>query len=263
MDVGPTRSMGFTPNAIERTTPNALPAPNDSRPKADGAVSATDPASTSDRVPPAASDAPSPRAAEVKPEAPQGDKPPLTDAERNMQRLMKKVAGPLRTYIEDGPLSDDDKKALVEALTQFDADVGSLSETVDVKRLNKEMRAAFEQFYVSLIRIFGARDEQGSEAAPHLANDAASRPDDEQAEPPSAWKAALSGDERRPFPADLSFLDAERSTEEADRLSVESPPRAEQGDSAVDEAYQRVASMYTALYGLSGDQPISFLNEHG
>ncbi len=263
MDVGPTRSMGLTPNAIERTTPDVVPAPNENRSEADGAVSATDSASASERVPSTFPDAPSSRAAEAQEQAPERDMPPLTDAERNMQRLMEKVAGPLRTYIEDGPLSDDDKKALVEALTQFDADVGSLSETVDVERLNKEMRAAFEQFYVSLIRIFGARDEQGSEATPHLANDTASRSDDDQTEPLSARKATLTRDEQRPFPANLSTLGVERSMKEAERPWAESSPRVEQRGDAVDEAYQRIASMYTALYGLSGDQSTSFLNEQG
>jgi len=262
MDVGPTRSMGFTPNAIERTPPDASPAPNDNRSEADGAVSAIGPASLSDRIPPTSDALPS-RTAEAEQEAPQRDKPPLTDAERNMHRLMEKVAGPLRTYIEEGPLSDDDKKALVEALTQFDADVGSLSETVDVERLNKEMRAAFEQFYASLIRIFGARAEQGDEVLPRPGNEAARPSDDDPSELPSARKAARSRDELRPLPAEALVFDVERSTSEAERLPAEPSPQAEQRGSTMNEAYQRIASMYTALYGLSGDQPSSLLNEQG
>ena len=194
--------MGFTPNAIERTKRGELSARSDGRTEADGAAPSADVAPPPDRTPPASTDAPS-RTHRAEKETAGRDVPPVTKADRNMQRLMEKVAGPLRTYIEEGPLRDDDKKALVEALTQFDADVGQLSETVDVEELNEEMRAAFERFYTS-------------------------RP---AKEPP--W------------------------------TPVEAPIRAEREREAIDEAYQRIASMYTALYGLSGDQPVSFLNEQG
>jgi hypothetical protein len=46
------------------------------------------------------------------------------------------------------------------------------------------------------------------------------------------------------------------------RPPVEAPLQVERERGAIDEAYQRIASMYTALYGLSSDPPSS-LNEQG
>lgn len=252
--------MGFTPTAIERTKFDALPVRSDDRPEADGAASATDPASTPDRVPPTLLSA-TPGVAEADQQALQRGGPPMTKAERNMQQLMGKVAGPLRTYIKEGPLSDDEKKALVEALTQFDADVGQLSETVDVEQLNKEMRAAFERFYDSLIRIFGPRNAPDAEVTARTATEA-TRPEDNPGAP-SVQGTASGEDEPRLSPTDFSFSGTEQSAEGAERPLTEPLSQGEQKGGVVDEAYQRIASMYTALYGLSDDQSSSFLNEQG
>ena len=263
MDVGPTRSMGFTPNAIERTKRGELSARSDGRTEADGAAPSADVAPPSDRTPPASTDAPS-RTHRAEKETAGRDVPPVTKADRNMQRLMEKVAGPLRTYIEEGPLRDDDKKALVEALTQFDADVGQLSETVDVEELNEEMRAAFERFYTSLIRIFGSRDDRSGEGGARTADDAAPRPVGGQERSLPAIDAGRNAGKRRLSPPSSSPPSEEqRPAKEPPWTPVEAPIRAEREREAIDEAYQRIASMYTALYGLSGDQPVSFLNEQG
>jgi hypothetical protein len=259
--------MGFTPNAIERTKRDELSMRSEDRTEADGAAPSTDSASTSDLVSPAPSDAPL-RTAEAEQEAAGRDMPPITKAERNMQRLTEKVAGPLRTYIEEGPLRDEDKKALVEALTQFDADVGQLSETVDVERLNEEMRAAFERFYTSLVRIFGSHSDQGAEATGRTVGHTAPRPAVDQTESPPSGAVGSNNGERRlppsnPFPPNPSLLgEDQRPAGEAMRPPVEAPLQVERERGAIDEAYQRIASMYTALYGLSSDPPSS-LNEQG
>ena len=261
MDVGPTRSMGFTPNAIERITPADALVRDDARPAADGAAPAAEDATpVSDRTLIQRLDelrrsGASP-AADANEEASQRPGPPLTKAQRNMQRLMDKVAGPLRSYLEDGPLSDDDKKALVEALTQFESDVGRLSETIDVEQLNEEMQAAFERFYVSLKRIFGASGEQEDVAVGEEANRPAEamRPDDALGATGSPNETASRDDDAQTLMDDSTPSTAIPMVGEEEALGPDT--------ASFDEAYRRIASMYTALYA-SSDDHTSSLNEKG
>jgi hypothetical protein len=177
---------------------------------------------------------------------------------------MEKVAGPLRSYLKDGPLSDDDKKALVEALTQFEADVGRLSETVDAGQLNEEMRSTFERFYLSLKRIFGADSEQGAASTGEASAKSAVRLDESQA------ASIDEGDAKRPRESGSSPSPAGQEQPDADKADAFSDPfevgaetaRSANGDS-VSEAYRRIASMYTALYGDADSLSASLLNEKG
>lgn len=189
---------------------------------------------------------------------------PFANAEQSMQRLMERLAGPLRSLLDGQRLSDKAKKELVEALTQFETDTDRLATAVDVEQLHQDMQAAFEEFHTALKRIFRITTDEDPATMPMTGRTSSQNRERLSLDPAAGSQIEGAGSPRatgkgQPTPPDellrriattyrhvLLGDPADIPTTAADEESVGSSVPTE------DEAYRRFASMYTALYPQGG-----------
>lgn len=231
MDVGLTRSIGFTPPGIERIPPADLPTRAGDRPQTDGAADRMIPAdagtlSKADLLARLTARAGAP--GQQTDDAASRESPVLRDApERNVQRFMDTLAGPLRTLLEGEQLSEADRNALEEAVSRLESGTTFPEATIDIEQLQKEMEAAFEQFYTSLKRIFRIGDAPQEEGAA-----------------PEDMGAVRFGAESDPRPAAAAVNDG-RPPRSVDALSPEAaPPSVDEDGVQGGELYRRLAAFY-------------------
>lgn len=190
--------------------------------------------------------------------------------------LMDRLAPPIRALVESDRLSAENKRALAQALTQFEAQLRRSSPPeadvgpVDAKQRYEKLEAAINEFHVSLKQIFRIGDDSASGLIPGAnPDDAPSAAAPERLRPVDASRPASDGTQQAREPlnererlllriraAYSQVASGERSTEQ--RSAVQSPPEAKERN---ERAYARFVSMYTALYPTPDRMPL--LNEEG
>lgn len=281
MDVGPTRSVWPSPGRPEPTQPAA---PDALRPARDASRSMSNEAAlTSSRGAPKglepanpvprpdeshASGAPG-QGTEARPEEPIQ---PAENVPEDMKPLMDRLAAPIRALIESDQLNEEAKRALAQALTQFDpsSEVPSVrTGPVDAQQRYEELEAAIDDFHESLKRIFRIGGDAVSNPPDALARDGAdptTRTEQQPTEtvPRASDRAsssdALSARERLLLRIQAAYEPPFSGEQDSDQ---QSDIRSFSDITASDKKmYARSASMYTALYPTAMDGASS-LNAEG
>ncbi|NBB75085.1 MAG: hypothetical protein GVY35_15660 [Bacteroidetes bacterium] len=198
------------------------------------------------------------------------------DVPEDVSPLMDRLAPSIQALVESDRLSAENKRALAQALTQFEARLRRSSppaasvESVDAKQRYEKLETAINEFHASLKQIFRIGDESASgvtsDANP---GDAPSASATERLQPGDASRSASEGgkptkeslNERQRLlfrirAAYTQVASGERSTEQRSAIQPSSGAKERNEGS-----YARFVSMYTALYPTP--DRVSLLNEEG
>lgn len=288
MDVGPTRSgwpLRKRPEPTRLTAPDALtPVQDPSRSTASSAVLPTGGEAAKGAEDVALVQAPEASPAIRTP----GREDPVSapestgrdrdqDVPEDVEPFMERLAPSIRTLVESDQLNEENKRALVQALTQFEAEVRRSGEdpeegieAVDAQKRYEKLEAAIDKFHASLKRIFRIGDEAASGGAPDAGRDAfTSTPAAEasglaDAFPPAAEEnrqpdEVLSDRERLLLRIQAAYDQPASGAQDAAQRSAPQPSPDVKGLDGT--AYARFVSMYTALYPTPDRVPS--LNEEG
>ncbi len=199
------------------------------------------------------------------------------DVPEDVEPLMERLAPSIRALVESDQLNEENKRALVQALTQFESAVRRSSEdpkevieAVDAKKRHERLEAAIDEFHASLKQIFRIGDDKASERVPDASRDAFTSASAAEASgladvfPPAAEEnqqpgEVLSDRERLLLRIQAAYDPPASGAQDAEQRSAPQPSSDAKGLDGT--AYARFVSMYTALYPTPDRVPS--LNEEG